>query len=244
MTAIIACMKWGKRYGPDYVNRLFSAVRRNLTGDLRFLCFTDDTTGLDANVEAWPLPPIDLPEPLAWTPWRKLSLWQTPLADINAGDMLVLDLDLVVTGRLNEFFTYQPGDYCVIENWTQQGAGVGNTSAFRIPVGRYPEIYDRLMRDPSEVTTCWRIEQQYISELIPEQVFWPREWCLSFKYSILPRFPLNRWNTPRLPQDARIVAFTGKPDPDEALAGRWPARFPKTIYKHVRPTPWIGEHWR
>ena len=98
--------------------------------------------------------------------------------------------------------------------------------------------------DPEAVLKRWRIEQQYISDLIPQQNFWPREWCLSFKHSILPPFPVNWFKTPELPADARIVAFTGHPDPDEALEGKWPAPWYKRHYKHVRPTLWIGEHWR
>jgi hypothetical protein len=60
----------------------------------------------------------------------------------------------------------------------------------------------------------------------------------------VPAWPLNFLFTPRLPETARVVAFTGKPDPDEALEGNWPATGIKRLYKHVRPTPWIGEHWR
>jgi len=244
VTQTIVCMKWGDRYGPEFANRLYSMARRHTSGDLRFICFTEKPDGLRGEIEAWPLPPINIPERVAWWPWRKLSLWQAPLADIASGDVLALDLDLLVTGPLDDFFTYRPGEYCVIENWTQKGKGMGNTSCFRIPVGRYPEIFDRFNSDPEAVLANWRIEQQYISELIPEQVFWPAEWCLSFKHSILPPFPLNWVKTPRLPPDARIVAFTGQPDQDAAAEGRWPAPLHKRFYKHVRPTLWIGDHWR
>ncbi len=239
----ITCMKWGTRYGPEYANHLHASARRNMTGDFRFVCFTDDASGLDEGIEAPPLPAIDLPERVAWTPWRKLSLWQDPLGDLS-GDVLVLDLDLLITGPLDDFFTYKPGEFCVIENWTQKGEGIGNTSAFRIPVGRYPEIYDRVQADPEAVLKSWRIEQQYISGIVPHMEFWPAEWCLSFKHSILPPFPRNWWKTPELPADARIVAFTGHPDPHEAAEGNWPASWYKKHYKHVRPAPWIREHWR
>ena len=38
---IVLCMKWGTKYGPEYVNRLYSMVRRHLNGDFRFICLTD-----------------------------------------------------------------------------------------------------------------------------------------------------------------------------------------------------------
>ena len=76
-------------------------------------------------------------------------------------------------------------------------------------------------------------------------MFWPREWCLSFKHSLMPPWPLNFIQAAKLPPTARIIAFTGKPDPDEARDGHWPVKGAwKRLYKHVRPTPWIAEHWR
>ena len=156
-----------------------------------------------------------------------------------------LDLDLVITGYLDDFFTYEPGKYCVIENWTQLGEDKGNTSAFRFPAGKYTHIFDKVNADPQWVMDNYRIEQLYISREIGEQTFWPRDWCVSFKHNLIPRWPLNLFQVPKLPNDTRIVAFTGKPDQDEALVGKWPEKNPlKRIYKHVRPTPWIGEHWQ
>jgi hypothetical protein len=61
----------------------------------------------------------------------------------------------------------------------------------------------------------------------------------------MPPWPLNFIQSARLPPTAKVIAFTGKPDPDEAGDGRWPVKEAwKRLYKHVRPTPWIAEHWR
>lgn len=241
--ATIICMKWGTRYGPEYVNRLYAGVMRHTKLPVRFVCLTDDSTGLNQGIEARPLPPINIPERIAsWKPWPKLAVWQSPLYDIT-GDVLFLDIDLIITGPLDDLFAYHPGEYCVIENWTQLGKGIGNTSVFRFPVGRYKHIYDRFVENPEDVLREYKIEQQYISALIPEQKFWPAAWCISFKHTCLPKFPLNWFKTPELPHDARVVAFTGKPDPDEAAMGLWPAPWYKKLHKHVKATPWINEHW-
>ena len=34
---VIGCVKWGTRYGPDYVNILYRAARENMTGPFRFV---------------------------------------------------------------------------------------------------------------------------------------------------------------------------------------------------------------
>ena len=236
-------MKWGTRYGPQYVNRLHAAVRRHTSGDVRFVCLTDRADGLDAGIEALPLPPINLPERVSWLPWRKLSVWQAPLFDLE-GDVLFFDIDLVVIGDLNPFFDYKPGAFCVIENWTQKGQGIGNTSVFRLNIGQHTHVYERFRKDPEAILAAYRIEQQFISAEVPEQEFWPDGWCVSFKHDLVPRFPANWLRAPEPTAEAKVVAFTGLPDPDQAAEGRWPAPWYKKFYKHTKPAPWIAEHWR
>jgi hypothetical protein len=41
----VVCMKWGDKYGPEYVNKLYSMVRRHLHKEYRFICLTDTTIG-------------------------------------------------------------------------------------------------------------------------------------------------------------------------------------------------------
>jgi hypothetical protein len=167
-----------------------------------------------------------------------------PLDDLE-GNALHLDLDLIVTGSIDEFFDYRPDHtFCVAENWTQPGQGIGNMSVFRYRIGAHPYIYERFIADPMAQMRQHRNSQTFVCRNISEIAFWPAEWCLSFKHSILPRWPLNLILTPKLPATAKIVAFTGKPDIDEAARGEWPTVWWKRFYKHVRPTPWIAEHWR
>lgn len=253
MTQTVICMKWGTRYGPDYVNRLYSMVQRHTKRPTRLVCYTDDTTGIVSGVECFPLPYIVLPErkshpkasaPISKLPWRKLALWQKELEGVS-GDVLFLDLDVVVTGSLDELFDYEPGHFCVARNWTTPNSGIGNTSIFRFPVGVHTYIYDRIMNECERVLATHVNEQVFISREITDMKFWPEAWCLSFKRSLLPRWPLNFFVVPPLPPGTKVVAFPGKPDPDEAMEGRWPhKRRWQALYKYVRPTPWIAEHWR
>lgn len=71
----VVCMKWGDKYGPEYVNRLFNMVARNTTLPFKFVCFTDDAKGLLPEIDARPLPQMDLP-PDKERGWRKLSLFR------------------------------------------------------------------------------------------------------------------------------------------------------------------------
>lgn len=46
----IACVRWGDKYGPEYVERLALGVRHNLHRRYRFVCFTDDVDTLSGMV--------------------------------------------------------------------------------------------------------------------------------------------------------------------------------------------------
>ncbi len=112
----VVCMKWGRKYGPAYVNILRRMVARNLTRPHRFVCFTEQTDGLDPEVEVLPLPECRVPARPEIEAWRKISLF-TPQLGLS-GPTLFLDLDVVITGSLDPFFDYEPGRFCIIHNWT------------------------------------------------------------------------------------------------------------------------------
>lgn len=241
----IMCMKWGTLYNADYVNKLYGSICNQLDGDFRFVCLTDDQTGIRAEVECMDCPTIDIPEPYCNTGWRKLTVWADTLPGMN-GTWLYLDLDVVITGSLDDFFSYQPEkSFIVMQNWTQPGKGIGNTSVFRFNVGSHPYLYERAVNEFSEnFLKEFLIEQTYISRTINEMSFWPDEWCILFKTHCVPSWPARFWKTPVLPSTAKIVAFPGDPNPDAAMLGHWPVKKAyKRIYKHIRPTPWIRDVW-
>lgn len=237
-------MKWGTLYGAEYVNKLYGSVKNRLQGEFRFVCLTDNPSGIRAEVECMACPTIDLPEPYCNTGWRKLTLWADKFPGME-GTWLYLDLDVVITGPLDEFFSYAPDkSFIVMQNWTQRGKGIGNTSVFRLKMGSHPYIFDDVLKNFARFLKEYRIEQTYISRRVHEIAFWPDDWCILFKTHCVPPWPLRFWKQPTLPPTARIVAFPGDPNPHDAILGRWPVRKPyKKIYKYIRPTPWIREIW-
>ena len=241
----IICMKWGSRYSSEFVNRLYSSIKRHTKKETVLYCFTDDTRGINKEVLCQPLPKINLPKSIYLTPWRKLSVWQYPLYDL-VGDVLFLDLDLVITGNLDRFFNFKPGKYCVIENWTQIGQNIGNTSCFRFPVGKYNFVFEKFQQNIHQIWREYHIEQTYLSSEIKEQHFWPSKWCQSFKHNLLPKWPFRIWKPAILPEQTSIVAFTGKPDPDDVINGVWPVKnsqFYKKVYKQLKSPDWVFKNW-
>ena len=117
----VACMRWGTLFPPDYVNRLYRGAMRNVMRARRAFSLSPTIPA------AWrrasnsrPIPPIRLPATgLGGSPWRKLALWSRDIG--VAGDMLFLDLDVVVVGALDAFFDFlKPGKLAIIRDWGVQ----------------------------------------------------------------------------------------------------------------------------
>ena len=241
------CMKWGDLYGPEYVNRLYSMVCRNSSGSIRFVCLTDDKSGLNSNIECYPCPDIDIPYPHKIRGWRKVTLFskRDKLYDLS-GDWLYLDLDIVVTGSLDDFFLYETCEtFIVMKNWTQPRSGIGNTSVYRFRVGRHKYLLEDLLRNDKTIIGKFKNSQTYISRKIKKINFWPDQWCKLFKVDCVPTWPKRFWTDPYLPKGAKVIAFPGVPNPHDAELGNWPEKkLHKKIYKKIRPTGWISDHWR
>jgi hypothetical protein len=232
----VLCMKWGDRYGSEYVNRLYAMVARNLTLRHRFICLTDDPGGIRPEVDCRALPEIELADAPPHSGWRKLSCLGVELGD--QGQVLFLDLDLVIVANIDCLFAH-PGAFCIIENWTQRGRGIGNSSVFRFQAGAHRPVLQRFCADAAKVIRSWPNEQTYLTRSVGEVTFWPQGWCRSFKHDCLPARPLRPFRQARIPADARIVVFHGDPKPPDAARGVWPSRI-----AGFRPVPWIEEHWR
>jgi hypothetical protein len=106
---IVICIKWGTLYPAAYVNRLFNAVVANLSGAFRFVCLTDDPTGLRDGIESFPIPEMGIPpERFRHGAWPKISILKPDLYGFK-GRVLFIDLDTVINGPIDRFF--QPDDH-------------------------------------------------------------------------------------------------------------------------------------
>lgn len=236
----VICMKWGTKYGPEYVNVLRRMVARNLKQPHRFVCFTEHPEGLDPEVEVMPLPVCRVPDRPEIQAWRKISLF-TPELGLT-GPTLFLDLDVVITGPLDPFFDYEPGRFCIIHNWTHPDRRVGNSSVFRFEAGAYPYVFDEYNQDPDKVANENRNEQIYVTARIDEKegvLWWPDAWCQSFKKHCLPKGVLKLLVPAKLPSDAHIIVFHGDPNPPEA-AKNWRYKG----HHFMRPARWISKYWK
>ncbi|EIP97498.1 hypothetical protein OpiT1DRAFT_01938 [Opitutaceae bacterium TAV1] len=243
----IVTLKWGTLYGAEYVNRLRRAVTRHLASPHRFVCLTDDPAGLDPEIEALPIPPVDLPPDKIGTGWRKFCIFG-PDSPIREGLCLFLDIDIVITGDMERFFTWQPGTIPIIHNWIEwhktlfrKRPEIGNSSVFRYDAAERAFIWNRFLKEKNQALRSFPTEQAYLTHCIRSQMtYWPEEWVRSFKRHCRPVFPLNLFMTPRCPQGCSIIAFHGRPNPDEAIGGFDDGK----LHHRVKPASWVAEYWQ
>jgi len=236
----ILCMKWGTKYGPEYVNRLYAMVRRHLRGDFDFVCLTDRSDGVRAEVRCLPIPPLDLPPGIPERGWTKLTTFAADLHGLR-GTALFLDLDVVIVDDITPFFE-EPGDFLIIHDWKRPWRITGNSSVYRFELGAHPDVLERFRAEHEQVRARLRNEQAWLSEVMHAQgrlAYWPAAWCASYKYHCIPRWPLNYFQPPRIPDGARILIFHGVINPPDALEGR--SSHP---WRRPLPAPWIADHWR
>ena len=264
----IICIKWGTKFGPEYVNRLHGMIARNITPPFRLICFTDDGAGLHPDIAVRPLPRFDYTAPVnTLGKWPKSRLWGD-LGDVT-GTVLVLDLDVVIVGKLDDFFTFGAPDDTVLATNPQSVKPcerLGQTSVYRMQVGRLAPLQEIFRADPQGIADEYRFEQRFVTRRAPGGVkFWPRGWVVHFRKHCVPPVPLRYWQAPSIPKGARIVIFAGSLNPPDAIAGRWseddvhrtPAdhlraafdgrrreRLSRHLRHYIRPTPWVADLWR
>jgi hypothetical protein len=242
-------MKWGTKYSAEYVHILASMVKRNIKVPYRFICMTDDLSGIDPSIETFPIKefPEPAPEYYKCEAWRKLLLFEKPLYDIE-GKILFFDLDLLVVGNIDCFFTYSD-KMAIIENWSQPNRLIGQASAFCFEMGKYQYLLKNYLDAPDETAKKYRTEQVYITRALGKKGFdfFPDKWCRSFKFHCMSGGFLNIFITPKQrPHSTKLIVFHGNPNPSDALAGIWgkPVPWYKKFYKTVKPTPWIADYWK
>lgn len=236
MTRQVICINWGAKYGAPYVNRLYAMVARHLAPPFAVTCFTDSAAGIRREVRCEPLPPLDVAMPAGTKGiWPKARLWSADLADLR-GPVLFMDLDLVVTGPLDDFFSFgAPDEVILTRNQNTPFERLGQTSLYRFPVGKLLPLLQRFRADPQGVADAYQFEQRFVTREAPGGVrFWPRRWVRHFRHDCARTLPLNFVLPPRLPRDARVVIFPGALLPPDAIAGRWGKRYPKaTPLQHL-----------
>lgn len=183
----IACVKWGNKYSSDYVNRLYSMIQRNFSLDHNFICFTDNPKEINKNIEIKLLPTLLE----GW--YNKLYLFKEGLMK---GKVIYFDLDTIILKNIDELANYQ-GDLALLNDFNN------NTLATGIMIWKAEKNY-KIWEKYKEMNypKYFNGDGQFFNDNYDaDKINSFFNGILSFKNHCKYRVPIN----------ARIVCFHGKP---------------------------------
>jgi len=92
-------LKWGTKYGPEYINRLYANLLNAYTGEFEFHCFTDDATGLTPGIHIRDIKELRPHKTKCFT-LEKIYLFD---GKIFKGNCVLLDIDILI---LKDLYPY------------------------------------------------------------------------------------------------------------------------------------------
>ena len=161
MSPSVVTFKWkpkdgyGLKCSSDDANLLYRGVRKHYVNLRRFICITDDPTGLDPNIEVVPLwnDFANRPNPTYKTTagcHRRLRIFDKDFGKIVGERFVMLDLDTLPVGDLTPLFERRE-DFCgwrPIEPATGYSQRQFGGAFVLMTAGCRPHIWEEFQRDP------------------------------------------------------------------------------------------------
>ena len=219
----VICVFWGTKYPIKFVNILYSMCKRNLKDKFNFYCLTDETNQPFTDG----IKPIRIPDPQFDGWWNKMHLYDKRL-EIE-GNILYLDLDVVVVNKLDDFFNqYQDSDFLCIRDFGQPTTTI-NSSVQRYNLKHHSFIYDDYMKNKSKYDGIHGDQNVITDMMFRHQMthILPDDWTYSYKWPERGKPKKYEKYKPKehpLKNNAKVCVFHGHPNPDYAMqyeSGEW-----------------------
>lgn len=220
---IVVCWYWGDKYPVDYVHRLAAGVKRNLKQAHRFVVVSEGASIKSDAFESWELLDTELLCYGFGTIVRMRlfdSEWQLSHGIGNGDQIVNIDLDTVITGRLDELLN-RNDEFVILQNINTTNPNPYNGSLWMVKARRRSDAWadftlDRWRAIPRHAKLS---DQDWLRYKFPKAAAWgPEDGVYGFKK--------KGWiSQRRLMHNAKIVTFPGR-DPS------W--------YTEV---DWIKYHW-
>jgi hypothetical protein len=227
----ILCVRFGRKYGVDYVERLRNMVARHMSVPYEFVCLTDDPN---------PIPGVRLIYQRAagysklW--WHKVHMFDPNLP--LSGRILYLDLDVVVCGDLSRLVSNLTNEFMGIQDFNRKfnpNWKILNSSTMSWEHRSQSHIWDKFVANPSHAQRLHG-DQDWIWQCAKDKIkFWPWELIQSYKWEIRNRdelvdrtgkkgFKFISRSNPKL--ECCVAVFHGDPKPESV------------------PDPFVVDNWR
>jgi len=227
----VLCVRFGNRYGMDYVERLRNMVARHMTIPYEFVCLTDSNHTIQGV--------RNITQPNAgyskgW--WHKVHMFD-PTLPIN-GRIIYFDLDVVIHANIDKLATVWNNDFLGIRDFNRHFYSSWqylNSSVMAWNHGEQSHIWRDFKKNPADAMRLpgdqdwiWRTSKDRIK-------WWPIEWIQSYKWEIRRREDLtiqngkrrfkNPQHTVNIHPECCVTVFHGDPKPqdvtDQFVVDNW-----------------------
>jgi len=212
-----ACVCYGEKYPVEYVQKLYNMVKRHTTLPINFVVFTDHVKMekmVEGDIDIRLFPETDLN---GW--WNKMQLFHPDVT--LPGATLYTDLDVVITGNIDCFFTYKPEVEFIGMNDFNPTSGVWNSSIMKFDQSKmHDKLWRRFRDDRPNWLRRFPGDQNLISEFIkdsPGCESFPDSWTQSYKWYDRKGNRYSRQDmTYEHNGESLVTVFHGQPNPHES----------------------------
>jgi hypothetical protein len=217
---IVLCVRYGNKYGRDYVERLRNMVARNLTLSYDFYCLTDDQHPIEG-VKSLYQPSAGYSK--LW--WHKVHMFDGRLP--IKGRILFFDLDVIIHKNIDKLISNYKNEFLGIRDFNRKfypGWQYLNSSVMSWTHGTQNHIFDQFIKDKNAAMRM-QGDQDWIWKTSKNRMtFWPEDWIQSYKWETRSRNDLAVINGKRnfktvsniTPHDSCSVSvFHGDPKPSD-----------------------------
>ena len=210
-----ACVCYGDKYAVEYVQKLYNMVKRNTTLPINFVVFTDHVKMhkmVEGDIDIRKFPETDLQ---GW--WNKMQLFHPGVLE---GTTLYMDLDVVITGNIDCFFTHEPEADFVGMNDFNPDTHIFNSSVFRFkPEAMKEKLWQPFISDRPKWLK-FAGDQNVISDIVIKYDTtkrFPDAWTQSYKWYDRKgqRYHKGKW-TFEHNGESLVTVFHGQPNPHES----------------------------
>lgn len=217
----VLCVRFGNKYGIDYVEKLRNMVSRNLTVPYEFVCLTDDPRPI-SNVRLILQPNSGYTK--GW--WHKLHMFDIKLP--LQGRILYFDLDVIICNNIDKLARYPEDKFLGIRDFNRKFHPHWkslNSSVMTWTHGKEKHLFDKFQEN-KKAALRMHGDQDWIWRNCKDRLdFFPDTWIQSYKWEIRSRDELTvnqgkrnfktRNDTITPPLECCVAVFHGDPNPAE-----------------------------
>lgn len=205
MLNVVCVLRSGGEYTPEHVVALRDGVAAHLPLPHRFVCLTDFPRE-DGCIAGVPAAPVAHDWP-GW--WAKMDLFRPGLF---TGRVLYLDLDTVIVGDLSDLACYG-GDFGIVSDFYRPERPQSCIMAWEADNALSRAIWRSFSRDPER----WMHEHERGGDqaFIAGVIYGHEDRLTNLYPDQIVSYKVHVRDGDGVPDDARIVAFHGKPRPWE-----------------------------